>query len=100
MTQRQLAEKCDEPGCLNISPSDEWLPLLLLNQRHGQLLQQYYCIIISAAASAENVQDGAEKSGTRGALSADTSVSFQQISGKYKFMITFIHYRLRTLDSQ
>ena len=23
MTQRQLAEKCDEPGCLNISPSAE-----------------------------------------------------------------------------
>ena len=32
MTQRQLAEKCYEPGCLNISPSYEWLPLLLLNQ--------------------------------------------------------------------
>jgi len=31
MTQRQLAEKCDEPGCLNISLSYEWLPLLLLN---------------------------------------------------------------------
>ena len=28
MTQRQLAEKCDEPGCLNISQSYEWLPLL------------------------------------------------------------------------
>ena len=40
MTQRQLGEKCDEPGCLNISPSCEWLPLLLLNQLHGQLLQR------------------------------------------------------------
>jgi len=39
MTQRQLAEKCDEPGCLNILQSYSWLPLLLLNQRHGQLLQ-------------------------------------------------------------
>jgi len=29
MTQRQLAEKCDEPGCLNISPFYDWLPLLL-----------------------------------------------------------------------
>ena len=38
MTQRQLAEKCDEPGCLNIAPSYEWLPLLLLNQLHGLLL--------------------------------------------------------------
>jgi len=39
MTQRQLAEKCDEPGCLNILQSYSWLPLLLLNQLHGQLLQ-------------------------------------------------------------
>jgi len=35
MTQRQLAEKYDEPGCLNISPFYEWLPLLLLTQLHG-----------------------------------------------------------------
>jgi len=40
MTRRQLAEKCDEPGCLNISPSYEWLPLLLQTQLHGQLLQR------------------------------------------------------------
>jgi len=42
MTKRQLAEKCDEPKCLNISQSYEfeWLPLLLLNQLHGQLLQR------------------------------------------------------------
>jgi len=46
MTQRQLAEKCDEPGCLNISQSYEWLPLLLLNQLHGQLLQRIIIIII------------------------------------------------------
>ena len=42
MTQRQLAEKCDEPGYLNISQSYEWLPLLLLNQLHGQLLQRMF----------------------------------------------------------
>jgi len=29
MTQRQLDEKCDEPGCLNFSPSYEWLPQCL-----------------------------------------------------------------------
>jgi len=40
MTQWQLAEKCDEPGCLNISLSYELLPLLLLNQLQGQLLQR------------------------------------------------------------
>ena len=40
MAQRQLAEKCDEPECLNSSPSYEWLPLLLLNELHGQLLQR------------------------------------------------------------
>ena len=39
MTQRQLAEKYDDPRCLNISPFYEWLPLLLLTQLHGQLLQ-------------------------------------------------------------
>ena len=39
MTQWRLAEKCGEPGYLNISQSYEWLPLLLLNQLHGQLLQ-------------------------------------------------------------
>ena len=32
MTQRQLAEKYDGPGCSNISPFYEWLPLLLLTQ--------------------------------------------------------------------
>jgi len=30
MTSRQLAEKYDEPECMNISPFYEWLPLLLL----------------------------------------------------------------------
>jgi len=40
MTQRQLAEKYDGPGCSNISPFYEWLPLLLLTQLHGQY---YYC---------------------------------------------------------
>jgi len=40
MTQRQLAEKCDVSGCLKISQSYERLPLLLLNQLHGQLLQR------------------------------------------------------------
>ena len=33
-------KKCDEPGCLNISPFYEWLPLLQLTQLHGQLLQR------------------------------------------------------------
>ena len=33
-------KKRDEPGCLNISQSCAWLPLLLLNQLHGQLLQR------------------------------------------------------------
>ena len=42
MTQRQLAEKYDGPGCSNISPFYEWLPLLLLTQLHGQLLHYYY----------------------------------------------------------
>jgi len=42
MTQRQLAEKYDGPGCSNISPFYEWLPLLLLTQLHGQLLTNYY----------------------------------------------------------
>jgi len=46
MTQRQLAEKCDEPGCLNISPFYEWVPLLLLTQLHGQLLQRMSIISI------------------------------------------------------
>ena len=40
MTQRQLAEKYDGPGYSNISPFYEWLPLLLLTQIHGQLLQR------------------------------------------------------------
>jgi len=31
---------------LNISPSYEWLPLLLLIQLHGQLLQRMSIIII------------------------------------------------------
>jgi len=41
----QLAEKCDEPGCLNISPFYEWLPLLQLTQLHGQLLQIIIIIV-------------------------------------------------------
>jgi len=46
MTQRQLAEKYDGPGCSNISPFYEWLPLLLLTQLHGQMLQRIIIIII------------------------------------------------------
>jgi len=42
MTQRQLAEKCDEPGCLNIWQSYEWLPLVLLNQLHYYYYYYYY----------------------------------------------------------
>jgi len=45
MTQRQLAEKYDGPGCSNISPFYEWLPLLLLTQLHGQLLQRIIVIM-------------------------------------------------------
>jgi len=45
MIQRQLAEKRDEPGYLNISQSYEWLPLLLLNQLHRQLLQRMFPLI-------------------------------------------------------
>jgi len=47
VTQQQLAEKCDEPGCSNISQSYEWLPLLLLNQLHGQLQLIIIIIIIN-----------------------------------------------------
>jgi len=46
MTQRQLAEKYDGPECSNISPFYEWLPLLLLTQLHGQLLQRIIRTII------------------------------------------------------
>jgi len=42
MTQRQLAEKCDEPGCLNIWQYYEWLLLLLLNQLHYYYYYYYY----------------------------------------------------------
>ena len=46
MTQRQLAEKYDGPGCSDISPFYEWLPLLLLTQLHGQLLQRMSRILL------------------------------------------------------
>ena len=38
MILRQLAGMCEASGCLSISQTYEWQPLLLLNQLHEQLL--------------------------------------------------------------
>jgi len=48
MIQLQLTEKCDEPGCLNISQSNEWLPLLLLNQPPDLTMTLNYPCTLSA----------------------------------------------------
>jgi len=56
MTQRQPAEKCDEPGCLNSTPSYEWLPLLLLT--HYYYYYRLYTIAVVVDPSRGRVGDG------------------------------------------